>query len=391
LYPHPIVLPGFEEAAIKIVIAPNAFKGCLTAGEAAAAIEAGVRRAAPDAEIMRVPVADGGDGLVDVALEALGGEARIVHVTGPRFDPVDAAFCYVAEKDFAAVEMALASGLALLADDRRDTTRATTIGTGELIAAALDLGVARIAIGIGGSATTDGGIGMAAALGVRFLDDRDEAVEPVGGALGRIRRIDISGRDPRIGGVRIEAVCDVHNPLCGADGAARVYGPQKGATPEQVELLDAGLGNLAAVVKRDLGIDVRDLPGAGAAGGLGAGIRAFLGGELRRGVDVVLDLVGLAAKLDGADLVLTGEGQIDSQTRFGKAPAGVGEMAKARRVPCIAIVGGIGDGIDQLHGVGIDAVFSLCPGPVTLDQAMTNAAEYLGRIAEQIIRCRLAG
>jgi glycerate kinase len=376
---------------MRIVAAPNAFKGCLTAIAAADAMTAGVLRAAPGADVVRVPVADGGDGLVDVAIEGLGGEARVVTVCGPRGEPTRAAFCYVPAMKFAAVEMALASGLALLARDRRDPTRTTTRGTGELIRAALDLGVSRIGVGIGGSATNDGGIGMAAALGARFLDDRGAAVEPVGGELGRVRRIDLSGLDPRVTSVRFEAVCDVDNPLCGPTGAAHVYGPQKGATPEQVEALDAGLANLADVIERDLGVDVRDLPGSGAAGGLGAGLRAFLGAELRRGVDLVLELVDLHGKLAGADLVLTGEGQIDFQTAYGKAPAGVGAAARARGIPCIAIAGGVGDGLGDLHAIGIDAVFSLCPGPVTLDEAMTHAAEYLARAAEQAVRAFLAG
>lgn len=376
---------------MKIVCAPNAFKGCLTASEAAGAMAAGVRRAVADAEVLCVPVADGGDGLVDVAVESLGGERRTVRVRGPRNETVDATFCHAPEMDFAAVEMALASGLALLPADRRDPTLTTTRGTGELIRAALDLDVSRIAVGIGGSATNDGGVGMATALGVRFLDDRQTTVEPVGGELERIRHIDVSGLDGRVASVKIEAVCDVDNPLCGPSGAAAVYGPQKGASPEQVEALDAGLANLADVIEKDLGIDVRELPGAGAAGGLGAGLRAFVGADLCRGVDLVLDLVDLDGKLKGAALVLTGEGQIDSQTAHGKAPAGVGAAARARGVPCIAVAGSLGEGIGDLHSVGIDAVFSLCPGPVALDDAMNRANAYLARATEQAVRGFLVG
>ena len=376
---------------MKIVAAPNAFKGCLSASAAAQAMAEGIRRVLPEAEVVCVPVADGGDGLVDVAIEGLAGEPRMVAVTGPLGDPLQATFCYVPAMGFAAIEMALASGLALLPEDRRDPMRTTTRGTGELIAAALDLGVSRIGVGIGGSATNDGGIGMAAALGVRFLDEHGETVEPVGGSLGEIRRIDMSGLDPRAKSVRFEAVCDVDNPLCGPKGAAAVYGPQKGATPEQVAVLDAGLANLADVIERTLGLDVRGLPGAGAAGGLGAGLHAFLGAELRRGVDLVLDLVNLDEKLRGARLVLTGEGQIDFQTVFGKAPAGVGAAAKARGVPCVAIAGSVGERLEDLHGAGIDAVFSLCPGPMTLESAMTNATELLARAAEQVVRIYLAG
>ncbi|MGF1639396.1 MAG: glycerate kinase [Rhodospirillales bacterium] len=376
---------------MKVVVAPNAFKGCLAAADAAGAMAEGVARAAPDAGIARVPVADGGDGLVDVALAALGGEVREAWVSGPRERALRARFCHVPALRLAAIEMALASGLALRVEDERDPTRTTTRGTGEMIAAALDLGVTRIAVGIGGSATNDGGIGMATALGVRFLDDRGDAVEPVGGALGRIRRIDASSRDRRLEGVQIEAVCDVDNPLLGPRGATRVYGPQKGATAEQVEALEAGLANLAAVVAADLGIDVRTLPGGGAAGGLGAGLRAFLGARLRRGVDVVLDLVDLDRHLDGADLVLTGEGRIDGQTLFGKAPAGVAARARARGIPCLAIAGGVGDDLGDLHAIGIDAVFSLCREPLTLERAITEGRRLLAAATEQAVRAFLAG
>ena len=376
---------------MKVVVAPNAFKGCLSASEAAAAMAEGTAKAEPDAEIVRVPVADGGDGLVDVALEALAGEARTVTVSGPLDRPVRARFCYVPAMNFAAIEMALASGLALLSENQRDATRTTSRGTGEIITAALDLDVSRIAVGIGGSATNDGGVGVATALGFRFLDAEGAAVEPVGGALGRIRRIDASAVDPRVNRVRFEAICDVDNPLLGPRGASHVYGPQKGATPEQIELLDAGLANLAQVIEADLGIDVRDLPGAGAAGGLGAGLCAFLGAELRRGVDLVLDLVGLDQWLDGADLVLTGEGQIDVQTVFGKAPAGVAARARARNIPCLAIAGSVGENLGDLHGIGIDAVFSLCPGPVSLEQAMAHGRHFLTRATEQAVRGFLSG
>lgn len=376
---------------MKIVLAPNAFKGSLTASEAAAAMAVGVGRACPDAEIVQVPVADGGDGLVDVALEALGGDAHEATVSGPLGAPLAARYCVVPSMCFAAIEMALASGLALLSENQRDAMRASTWGTGQLIAAALNHGVSRIGVGIGGSATTDGGIGMAAALGVRFLDESGDAVEPVAADLGRIRQIDTTGLKPRLKEVRVEAICDVDNPLTGPDGAAAVYGPQKGATPEQVEELDRGLGNLADVIERDLGIDVRGVAGGGAAGGLGAGLCAFLGAELIKGVDFVLDLVGLEDKLAGADLVITGEGQIDFQTVHGKAPAGVGAAARAQGIPCLAIAGGVGDDLGNLHDIGIQAVFSLCPGPVTLATATANADDFLARSAEQVARSFLAG
>ena len=376
---------------MKIIIAPNALKGCLTAAEAAAALARGVARASPGSDIVQVPVADGGDGLAEVLVSALHGVERTALVTGPLGDPVAAPFCYVPARRLAAIEMATASGLALLTKDRLNPLLTTTLGTGELISAALDLGVSHLIVGIGGSATNDGGVGMATALGVRFLDENGQPVEPVGGALTRIRRIDLSGLDPRLTGIRIEAICDVDNPLLGERGAAQVYAPQKGATPEQVQLLEAGLAHLAAVIERDLGLDVRDLPGAGAAGGLGAGLKAFLKAELRRGVDLVLDLVGLNEQLRGADLVLTAEGQIDFQTAFSKAPAGVAERARASGVPCIAIAGSVGNGLEALHDLGINAVFSLCPGPVSLEQAMASGGDYLAVAAEQAVRAFLAG
>jgi glycerate kinase len=376
---------------MKIVLAPNAFKGSMTAMHAALAMGRGVRAAFPGAEVVAVPVADGGDGLAEVLIDALGGEARVVTVQGPLGEPVQATLCLVPALGLAAVEMAAASGLALLASEERDPTRTTTYGTGELIRAALDLGARRIVVGIGGSATTDGGIGMAAALGVRLLDAAGNPVAPVGGALGQIRRIDMSGLDPRLAQLRCEAICDVDNPLLGLHGAAHVYGPQKGATPAQVAELDAGLAHLADLIQADLGLDIRDLPGAGAAGGLGAGLRAFLGAELRRGVDLVLDLVGLDASLPGADLVITAEGQIDFQTAFGKAPAGVAERARARGVPCLAIAGSIGERIADLHPMGIDAVFSLCPGPISLEQAMATGPALLAATTEQVVRCFFRG
>ncbi len=376
---------------MKIVVAPNAFKGSMTAGRAAVAMAEGIRRVLADVQIDLVPVADGGDGLVAVALDALQGERCKLLVTGPRFDLVEAEFCHVPEQSFAAIEMALASGLTLLPEDMRDPTQTTTLGTGELILAALDLGVKKIGVGIGGSATCDGGIGMATALGARFLDAAGRPVSPVGGALQDIAHIDLSGLDPRIGDIHIEAVCDVENSLLGEQGAARVYGPQKGADPGQVEQLESGLKNLARVIKADFDLDVYDLPGGGAAGGLGAGLHAFLGAVLRPGVDVVLDLVGLDEKLEGADLVLTGEGQVDFQTAFGKAPAGVAMRAKKQKIPCIVVAGSVGENLGDLHKQGVDAVFSLCSGPMSLQEAMQQAEFSITRVTEQVFRCFLAG
>ena len=376
---------------LKIVLAPNALKGSLTATQAAEAMAHGIARIDPTFRLVAVPVADGGDGLTEVLITALHGQAQHATVTGPDGVPVRARFCHVPARRLAVIEMAAASGLALLPPARRNPLLTTTRGVGELIRAALGLEISHLIIGIGGSATNDGGIGMATALGATFLDAAGAPVPPIGAALETIAHLDLRGLDPRLADLRIEAICDVDNPLLGERGAAQVYGPQKGATPDQVRQLDAGLAQLALVIERDLGLDVRELPGAGAAGGLGAGLNAFLKAKLRRGIDVVLDLVELNAALHDADLVLTAEGQIDEQTVFGKAPAGVAHRAHALGIPCIAIVGSIGDGLAALHATGINAVFSLCPGPISLDQAMTHSSTYLAAAAEQAVRAFLAG
>ena len=376
---------------MKIVVAPNAFKGSLTAAEAALAMEAGIKNVEPDADVVRVPVADGGDGLVDVAVESLGGEIRTLEVTGPLFEPVSANYCYVRSRDLVIVEMALSSGLALVPESLRDPARTTSFGTGELIRAGLDLGVGRINVGIGGSATNDGGMGMAQALGVRFLDQEGKELPGIGASLGAVAAIDMSNFDSRVGKTRIEAVCDVENPLCGPNGAAHVYGPQKGADLRQVQELDRGMQNFAAVIRRDLGLDVESLPGAGAAGGMGAGLHAFLGAGLRKGIDLIFELVGLREKMVGADLVFTGEGQIDYQTVFGKAPGGVGVLSRELGIPCLAIAGSIGSELGDLHACGITSVFSLCSGPLSLAEAMADSRKHITRAIEQVLRCFLAG
>jgi glycerate kinase len=375
----------------RVVIAPNALKGSCSAPAAAAAMTRGVARALPDAELIALPVADGGDGLAEVLQAVLDGEQRAFEVTGPRFAPVDAALVWSPTRRTAVIEMALASGLVLLAEHEHDASATTTLGTGELMRAALDLGAEQIIVGLGGSATNDGGIGMAQALGWRFLDTADAPVEPIGGRLADIARIDGAGVDARLRKTRIQAICDVDNPLIGPNGAARVYGPQKGASPAQVAALDAGLAHLGALIQRDLGLDVTALPGAGAAGGIGAGLVAFAGAELRPGAELVLDLLDLDRHLAGAQLVLTAEGRIDHQTVHGKAPAAVAARAKAQGIPCIAIAGGIGDGFAALHDIGIAALFSLCREPMGLEQAQAHAETLLADTAEHVARAFFAG
>ena len=376
---------------MRIVAAPNAFKGSMNAVQAAEAMKKGILAVIPQCDVTCVPVADGGDGLTEVMLAGLSGTRVEAMVSGPRMEPLSAPFCMVPSRKLAVVEMAKASGLALLPKARHDPTRTTTYGTGELIRAAMDNGATRIIVGIGGSATCDGGIGMAAALGYRFLDETGTPVEPVGGSLGAIASIDRRNVDPRLDGMSLAVACDVTNPLTGDDGASVVDSPQKGATPEQVLRLDAGLANLARIIRMDLGVAIANMPGAGAAGGLGGGLHAFVGAELKPGIDLVIDVVRLKDAIAGADLVLTAEGRIDRQTRFNKAPAGVARTAKAARVPCIAICGGIGDGIEMLYDIGIDAVFSICGGPQSLAEAMQDADNLLARQTEQVIRTFLAG
>jgi len=374
---------------MKVVVAPNAFKGSLSAAEAARAMSEGVSRLGAVCHIVEAPVADGGDGLAEILTGVMNGQMRTVTVRNPLGEPVEADYCLT--PDVAAIEMATASGLALLSSAQLNPLLTSTYGTGELLADALAQGVKRIIVGIGGSATNDGGIGMAAALGVKFLDSNGEPVGCTGGDLEKINRIDLSCLNPAVRETLFEVACDVDNPLLGEHGAARVYAPQKGADPGQVERLEAGLANLAAVISRDLGIEVRDLPGGGAAGGLGAGLHAFLGAKLRPGVELVLDLVGLDKKLEGADLVLTAEGRLDRQTAFGKAPAGVAKLAKAHGIPCFAFAGGISGDVSSLRDVGITAVFPICREPMKLEQAMRQGYALLADATEQAVRAYLAG
>ena len=371
---------------LKIVVAPDSFKECLAADEAAAAMARGVRAALPDAEVVCVPMADGGEGTVRALVAATGGTLLRTTVTGPLGEPVEAEFGVLGDGKTAAIEMAAASGLPLVPPDRRDPTRTTTFGTGQLIAAALDLGVEHLVVGIGGSATVDGGVGMAQALGGRFLAASGDGLGWGGGQLGRLARIDLSRLDGRLRGIRCEVACDVTNPLVGSQGAAAVYGPQKGATPEMVEQLDANLAHLADAIERDLGKDVRDVPGAGAAGGLGAGLMAFLGAELRPGVETVIRTVGLEAKLLGADLVLVGEGQMDEQTAYGKVPVGVARVARELGIPVVAVVGSLGRGFEAVHREGIAACFSIMDRPMTLLEAIERAPGLLAGAAEQVMR-----
>lgn len=371
---------------MKIIAAPNAFKGSMSAKEAAAAISEGVLRVIPDCEVVCVPIADGGDGLAEIATEALCGRDFFTPVHGPLMGDLQASFGYVENTGVAIIEMANASGLSLLAGAQLNPMKTTTYGTGELILAAISKGATRIIVGLGGSATCDGGIGMASALGYRFLDIKGNELLPIGESLINIHTIDNSGVNDQIRNIQFEGVCDVTNPLTGNNGASYVYSPQKGADEDQVRELDEGLVNLARVIQRDLGVTVDQIPGGGAAGGLGAGLCSFLGANLRKGIDLVLDLVGMREKIQGADLVITGEGQIDYQTKFDKAPIGVARMARQNNIQCIAVCGGVGGRIEELYEEGLDAVFSICASPIQLDRAMIDAQKMMINSVEQIIR-----
>ena len=376
---------------MKIVVAPNAFKDSLTADEAAKAITQGIKKVVPDAKTVHVPIADGGDGLFDVFKSVFGGECVGRSVTGPLFNKLDAEYLFIPESKTAVVEMARASGLALLKQEERNARTTTSMGTGELALAAIEKGATHIIVGIGGSASNDGGMGFATAFGVKFLDESGKEIRPIGEDLPKVAKIDMSGLKIDLSKITFEAVCDVDNPLTGERGAAAVFGPQKGATPDDVKYLDAGLGNLAKRIQECLGKDIDKMPGAGAAGGLGAGLASFVNATLRPGVDVVLDMVGIDKELADADLSITAEGRIDFQTAFGKGPAGVGARSKKHGVPCLALAGGLLGDYSNLHDIGIDACFSLCCGPMTLEEAMKNGAELLTNATEQAFRAFLAG
>jgi glycerate kinase len=376
---------------VRVVIAPDKFKGSLTALEAAAAMAVGVARAAPEASIDQVPMADGGEGTTQALVAATGGSFREAQVTGPLGDPVIASFGLLGDGRTAVLEMAAASGLVLVPPEKRNPLVATTRGTGELLLAAIAAGARRVVIGIGGSATNDGGAGFGQAIGFRLLDDQDRDLEPGGGNLARLARIDRLARRSELEGVEIAVACDVTNTLCGPRGASAVYGPQKGANPSMVEILDQNLAHFAAVVERDLGVAIKDLPGSGAAGGLGGGLVAFAGGKLEPGALLIIDAVKLAERLENADLCLTGEGAIDAQSAFGKAAVGVAQLARSLNCPTLALAGSIGPGARAVLEHGIDAYFAICPGPLSLEQAIDQAGLLLEQSAEQAVRGFLAG
>lgn len=374
---------------VKIVIAPDSFKESVSAPDAAAAIARGVKAACPGAHTVCIPMADGGEGTVEAVLAAAGGQARQRTVNDALGHKVDAVWGLL-EDGTAVIEMAAAAGLELIAPSRRDPLRASSHGVGELILAALDAGAVRIILGLGGSATNDGGAGMLTALGLRLLDKDGRSLPPGGGALGQLASIDPRGLDSRLANTRIIIASDVDNPLCGPQGASHVFGPQKGATPEQVQTLDAMLGHFADICARQLGSDRRHDAGAGAAGGLGFAAKTFLNADFRPGVEIVAELGGLAQAMEGATLAFTGEGRMDAQTLRGKTPAGVARIAQRAGVPVVALAGSLGDGYEALHAGGISAAFSLAPGPITLQQALADAERLLHDRAQDVMQLWMA-
>jgi len=371
---------------MKILVAPQEFKGSISALSASEAAKNGILRVFPEAEVVLCPVADGGDGTLETLVEVSGGEVRTCSVQNPIGETIQAQWGAMGDGVTAVIEMARTSGLALLSLDERDPLNASTYGLGQAISEALDEGFRKFIVGIGGSATNDAGAGMAQALGANLLDDRGNTISFGGAALASLQTVDISNMDSRIKDSKFLVACDVSNPLTGEEGASAVYGPQKGATPEMVQRLDDALSNFATVVKKDLKKDVSEMSGAGAAGGLGAGMMAFMGAELKAGVDIVLDTVNLRDKLSSVDLVITGEGGMDFQTIYNKAPIGVARIASEHNIPTIAIAGLLGSNFKIVHEHGIRAATSIVNGPITLEEASDRAFELISDSVEESLR-----
>ena len=371
---------------MRIVVAPDSYKGSVSALGVAQAMARGVSKVFPGAEVCMIPIADGGEGTVEALIAATGGSLRQTEVSGPLGERRTACWGILGDGQTAVVEMAAASGLPLLPTQKRDPRVTTSYGTGELILAALDAGLRKLIIGIGGSASNDGGAGMARALGVRFSNAAGQELVAGGAALAELDAIDLGGLDRRLAEAEITIACDVDNPLCGLRGASAVFGPQKGATMAMVGQLDAALRNFAEVARRATGRDVAEQPGAGAAGGLGAGLLFFTPARLRPGVDIVLSAVGFAERVKDAAFVITGEGRTDFQTAFGKAPVGVAKVAKRFAVPVFCLSGSLGEGADEVLAQGVDAVLSICDRPMALEECMNSADALIESAALRLCR-----
>lgn len=370
---------------MKILFAPDSFKGTMSSMRVIELLADAAKRTFPDSQLVTVPIADGGEGTVEALVTAAGGQYRTVNVTGPLGEKVSAVYGVIGGKT-AVIEMAQASGIMLLKEEEKNPLHTTTYGTGELIKAALDHGIRRLVIGIGGSATNDGGIGAAQALGVRFLDRNTSDVGYGGRNLCNIARIDVSNMDPRIKECEISVICDVSNPLTGPAGATYVYGPQKGAGKECLELLESGMENYLQVIKQCIGMDMNQVPGSGAAGGLGAAMVAFFGARLKSGIDTILDFVDFESLLKDVDLVVTGEGKIDSQSAYGKVPVGIAKRCKSKGIKVIAIAGCMGKDARRVFDYGIDSIMVTVNNNLSLEEALLRAGEDLFDAADRMFR-----
>lgn len=369
-----------------IVLAPDSFKESMTAKEVCEAMERGIRKANSQIRCIHVPMADGGEGTMQSLVDATGGRVYSKEVVGPLGNNVVAEYGILGNGEIGVIEMASASGIHLVDSEKRNPLITTTFGTGQLIKACLDKGVKKLLIGIGGSATNDGGSGFIQALGGRLLDENGDDLSYGGGALAKLHTIDLSNLDERLKYVSVEVACDVNNPLCGKEGASYVFGPQKGATREMIEILDQNLSHYAEVIKEQLGKDVISKAGAGAAGGLGAGLMAFLDVKLKSGIEMVIEYANLEEKVRDADMVWTGEGSIDFQTQYGKTPLGVAMIAKKYNKPVIALAGRVGNDIDVLYDKGIDAIFGIMRGVTSIEEALVKGPENVEKTSENIIR-----
>jgi len=380
-----------EVDGMRIVVAPDSFKGSLSAVEVANAMEKGILNIFPEAEVKKVPIADGGEGTVEALVAATGGRIIKNTVVGPLGTDVEACWGILGDGETAVIEMASASGLTVVPEGQLNPRVATTYGTGQLMKAALDMGIRKLIIGIGGSATNDGGAGMAAALGIRFFDAAGRSLPAGGSALASLDKIELTNVDPRLAEMQILVACDVNNPLCGPKGASAIYGPQKGATAEMIAELDAALKHYGEIAKQATGRDVAERAGAGAAGGLGAGLLFFTEAALKPGVEIVLETIGFADIVKQASFVITGEGRTDSQTAHGKAPMGVANIATQYDVPAFCLSGGLGNGCETLFDLGMSGLMSIVPQPMPLSECMADAANLIQDGADRLCRIVKAG
>ena len=371
---------------MKILIASDSYKGSLSSLEISKSIQKGFKEVFEDVSFKTLSMADGGEGTMQSLVDATGGRVYSKEVVGPLGNNVVAEYGILGNGEIGVIEMASASGIHLVDSEKRNPLITTTFGTGQLIKACLDKGVKKLLIGIGGSATNDGGAGFIQALGGRLLDENGDDLSYGGGALAKLHTIDLSNLDERLKYVSVEVACDVNNPLCGKEGASYVFGPQKGATREMIEILDQNLSHYAEVIKEQLGKDVISKAGAGAAGGLGAGLMAFLDVKLKSGIEMVIEYANLEEKVRDADMVWTGEGSIDFQTQYGKTPLGVAMIAKKYNKPVIALAGRVGNDIDVLYDKGIDAIFGIMRGVTSIEEALVKGPENVEKTSENIIR-----